>query len=139
MPAITAVENERRVLLFRREQLAEGVQMAHVAIRKGENSLLHHHTRTRDTFYVMSGELTVTLHVDDMVTTKPYHAVSSTPVRISHDESGRPIHRVTLVSGDVLVVEPGVVHCAANLRDNVCRFLCIEGVGEYDFIQEGLA
>jgi mannose-6-phosphate isomerase-like protein (cupin superfamily) len=137
MPQISAAENERSALHFHREQVAEGVLVAHVAIRKGENSLFHHHTRTRDTFYVMEGELTVTIRfVGDRV---PYHAIASTKPRMFVDEAGQPTHRVTLLSGEVLVVEPGVVHCASNLQDAVCRFLCIEGVGEYDFIQEGQA
>ena len=139
MATITPAENEKSVMLFRRERLADGVQVAHVAIRKGENSLFHHHTRTRDTFYVMSGRLTVTLRVRDNTTESAYRALCATSPHVTVDGSGRPIHRVTLVSGDVLVVEPGVVHCASNLHDDVCRFLCIEGVGEYDFVQEGHA
>lgn len=135
MPRITPEENERSVLHFRRERLHEGVQVAHVAVRRGENSLYHHHTRTRDTFYVMSGRLSVTLRIEGGGT--GYHLISKEPPRIEQDVAGRSIHRVTLVPGDVLVVEPGVVHCAANLHEDVCRFLCIEGVGEYDFIQEG--
>jgi hypothetical protein len=42
--------------------------------------------------------------------------------------------RFRLHPGDVLVIEPGVVHCAANLDDEPCSFLCIEGVGAYDFV-----
>jgi quercetin dioxygenase-like cupin family protein len=55
---------------------------------------------------------------------------------ISFGGAGQQTHRVQLTPGDVLVIEPGVVHCASNLHDTICRFLCIEGVGEYDFIQD---
>ena len=132
---ISPEENERQALSFRRERLAEGVQVAHVAVRQGENSLFHQHSRTRDTFYVMSGQLTVTVHVG--ATPRPYHVIASRQPLETRDGAGRPVHRVFLTAGDVLVVEPGVVHCAANLHEEVCRFLCIEGVGEYDFIQVG--
>jgi mannose-6-phosphate isomerase-like protein (cupin superfamily) len=132
---ISPEENERQALSFRRERLTEGVQVAHVAVRQGENSLSHHHSRTRDTFYVMSGQLTVTVHVGAVP--RPYHVIASRQPMETCDGAGRPVHRVFLGAGEVLVVEPSVVHCAANLHEEVCRFLCIEGVGEYDFIQEG--
>jgi mannose-6-phosphate isomerase-like protein (cupin superfamily) len=140
VPVITAAENESKLLGFRREQLADGIQVAHVAARSGENSLLHHHTRTRDTFYVLTGRLTVTLHLaEGDIPSDCYHVLSTTsPVLSSAAADGRHTHRVQLTAGEVLVIEPGVVHCASNLHDAVCRFLCIEGVGEYDFIQENL-
>lgn len=139
MPAITAAENEKNILGFRREQLADGVQVAHVAARRGESSLLHRHTRTRDTFYVLTGLLTITLHLPpDSISSDCYHSLSGVIPLITHGMAGQQTHRVQLAPGDVLVIEPGVVHCASNLHEPICRFLCIEGVGEYDFIQEDL-
>jgi mannose-6-phosphate isomerase-like protein (cupin superfamily) len=136
---ITPAENESKLLGFRREQLADGIQVAHVAARRGENSLLHHHTRTRDTFYVLSGQLTVTLHLPaDSIPSDCYHSLCRLKPLVAPDVAGQQTHRVQLTPGDVLVVEPGVVHCASNLHDAICRFLCIEGVGEYDFIQENV-
>jgi mannose-6-phosphate isomerase-like protein (cupin superfamily) len=137
---LTAAENERNILGFRREKLADGVQVAHVAARRGENSLLHYHSHTRDTFYVLSGKLTVTLHLaSDAIPSSCYNALCATKPSVSPGAAGRDIHRVQLSPGDVLVIEPRVVHCASNLQDEVCRFLCIEGVGDYDFIQQDLA
>jgi len=139
VPAITAAENERSLLGFRREQLADGIQVAHVTARRGENSLLHHHTRTRDTFYVLAGHLTVTLHLPaDSIPSHCYNSLCRVTPVISPGRAGQQTHRVQLAAGDVLVIEPGVVHCASNLHDAICRFLCIEGVGDYDFIQEDL-
>jgi quercetin dioxygenase-like cupin family protein len=139
MPVITAAENESKLLGFRREQLADGIQVAHVAARRGENSLLHHHTRTRDTFYVLTGQLTVSLHLTaGAIPSDCYHALCRVKPVISSSAAGFEIHRLQLAVGEVLVIEPGVVHCASNLHDTICRFLCIEGVGEYDFIQETL-
>ncbi len=136
MARISQAENERRVLGFRRDPLADGVQVARVSLRKGESSLFHHHTRTRDTFYVLRGELAVTLRVHEERSTRGYHLVSRCAEQWIENVAGRPAVRTFLGCGDVLVVEPGVVHCAANLRDAPCEFLCIEGVGEYDFIIE---
>ena len=140
MPTITAAENESKLLGFRREQLADGIQVAHVAARRGENSLLHRHTRTSDTFYVLTGQLTVTLYLEpESIPSDCYHVLSKARPVVSPGAAGsRQTHRVQLTAGDVLVIEPGVVHCASILHDAICRFLCIEGVGEYDFIQESL-
>jgi len=135
--AITAAENESSILHFHRDRLGDGVQVAHVAARRGENSLLHHHTRTRDTFYVVSGLLTVTLHLrPEDIPSRCYHAIVSSEPLVTTSDTGRRVHRIQLAPGEVLVIEPGVVHCAANLHDDVCRFLCIEGFGVYDFVQE---
>ena len=139
MSTTSAAENERNILQFRREQLADGVQVAHVAIRRGESSLVHHHTRTGDTFYVMTGQLMVTLYVAHDQPQMAYKAICSAAPRVTPGRAGQRIHYLQLSPGDVLIIEPGVVHCTANLHDAVCRFLCIEGIGEYDFIQEETA
>lgn len=143
MQTLTAAENERNILGFRREKLGDGVQVAHVAARRGESSLLHYHTHTRDTFYVLSGKLTVTLHLaSDDIPSNCYNALCRSKPIVSAGgtaAAARDVHRVQLLPGEVLVIEPRVVHCASNLQDEVCRFLCIEGVGDYDFIQQDLA
>jgi len=48
--------------------------------------------------------------------------------------SAEETHELRILPGEVLVLEPQVVHCASNLEDAPCRFLCIEGIGRYDFI-----
>jgi quercetin dioxygenase-like cupin family protein len=47
------------------------------------------------------------------------------------------VRRFVLDPGDVFVIQPGVVHCAMNLDPEPCHFLCIEGIGEYDFNEAG--
>lgn len=136
MERITPQKNEARVLSFSRERLAPGVMMASVSLRQGESSLFHHHSATKDTFYVLQGELTLMV--------RPLIGAGANPayhlIRKGRSEShpapgaGEGLVKVTLVPGDVLVVEPGVVHCAANLGENPCSFLCLEGVGHYDFV-----
>ena len=127
-------ENEASVLHFSREKLGDGVHLATIKVRKGENSLFHKHTVTRDTFYVVSGRLTVTLHLSSREHAGCYAWIGAVAREvITTAEHTR--HRVTLSPGAVLVVEPNVIHCAANLHDEPCHLLCLEGVGEYDFIE----
>src|SRR5882672_671238 len=99
MTVRSALENERSVLHFRREPLADGVQVAHVAVRRGENSLVYHHTWTRDTFYVMSGQLMVTLHVQHDQPQLAYKAICSSEPRIVPNVAGQRIHHLTLAPG----------------------------------------
>jgi mannose-6-phosphate isomerase-like protein (cupin superfamily) len=127
-------ENEARILAFRRENLFEGVQMARVALRKGESSTFHLHTKTRDVFFVMSGRLTITVRLGSSFSTNAYDALSSMVFEIHRASNGDFVHRLRVLPGEVVVVHPGTVHCAANVDDEPCHFLCIEGVGPYDFV-----
>jgi thiaminase len=125
---------ERSVLSFRREQVGEGVHLAHVALAKGQSSTLHQHTVTHDTFYVMSGVLTVTAYVDTSVDASYY---CSTRLKVPEVEvigDGREVHTVRLLPGEILNIAPGVLHCTSNLDDLPCQFLCIEGIGVYEFV-----
>jgi quercetin dioxygenase-like cupin family protein len=128
-----AAENERSVLHFHRETLDEGVHVAHVALRRGETSLFHHHTRTRDTFYVLGGRLAVFVRVPPGIDPAAcYRRLTATEPTLT--TSGA--HHAVVLPGEALVIEPGVLHATANLDDAICRFICIEGVGVYDFIEE---
>jgi quercetin dioxygenase-like cupin family protein len=127
--------NEASVLHFARERLTDGVHVANIALRRGENSLFHVHTITRDTFYVMSGRLTVHVRVAHDAPKLGYRGLLSTPPEVRESADGELTHRVVVLPGEVLVIEPGVVHCAMNLEDDACKFLCIEGVGAYDFVE----
>ncbi|HKO49648.1 MAG TPA: cupin domain-containing protein [Polyangiaceae bacterium] len=129
----TAVENEASIQSFRRERVAEGVQVAHVTLRRGETSLLHSHTNTRDTFYIAAGCLTLTLYEHAGTPTPSFQPISARPAEVREQRAGQVL-RFRLHPGDVFVIEPNVVHCAANLDDEACSFLCIEGIGTYDFV-----
>ena len=129
---------ERSVLAFQRDPVFAGVHVARIGLRQAENSTFHHHTTTRDTFFVMSGRLTIDIRVDDTGAPSAYKllCVSSVPEAVTAKRTG--LQRVILQPGDVCVIEPGVVHCAMNLDPEPCHFLCIEGIGEYDFKEVGL-
>jgi mannose-6-phosphate isomerase-like protein (cupin superfamily) len=125
------------VLAFQRDQLCEGVHLARIALRQAENSTFHTHTITRDTFFVMAGRLTIEIRVGTLDPSGHYHAVCAPRGDGSSVSIRGATHRVVLHPGDVCVVEPGVIHCAMNLDPEPCHFLCIEGVGEYDFNEVG--
>jgi mannose-6-phosphate isomerase-like protein (cupin superfamily) len=127
--------NEASVLHFARDRLSDGVHVANIALRRGENSLFHVHTKTRDTFYVMSGRLTVHVRVAQGADEVGYRGLLSTSPEVMKAPDGELTHRVAVLPGEVLVIDPGVVHCAMNLDDDACKFLCIEGVGSYDFVE----
>jgi|SRR5215471_2635590 len=127
-------DNEAKVLSFSRERLFEGVQMARVALRRGETSTRHLHTRTRDVFFVMSGRLTIKVHLPHAQIVQGYRALSTSAVEIQQAGDGGAIHRLLVGPGEVVVIDPGTVHSATNLDAEPCHFVCIEGVGEYDFV-----
>jgi quercetin dioxygenase-like cupin family protein len=129
-------KNEARVLHFRRDRAHDGVQVATVGLRRGESSLMHLHSSTRDTFYVMAGRLTVTVTVDRARGGPSYQTIGGA-IEVHGRTGGGEVHKVRLIPGDVLVIEPRVVHCAANLDEDPCHFLCVEGVGLYDFVEVG--
>jgi quercetin dioxygenase-like cupin family protein len=128
-------QNEARVLHFSRELVGDGVHVANVGLRRGENSMPHLHTTTRDTFFVMAGRLVVEVRVDGEAPSACYRGLFSTPPEIRPNRNHGAIHSISVRAGEVLIIEPGVVHCAMNLDDEPTRFLCIEGVGEYDFVE----
>jgi mannose-6-phosphate isomerase-like protein (cupin superfamily) len=130
---------EATVLAFRRELVFAGVHVARIGLRQAENSTFHSHRETRDTFYVMAGCLTIDVRVDSSPTPRPYHLlkVGSQSDSLDDFDPSAPKHRLVLHPGDLCVVEPGVVHCAMNLDLEPCHFLCIEGIGEYDFREVG--
>jgi quercetin dioxygenase-like cupin family protein len=131
---------EATVLAFQRERVFEGVHIAQVGLRTAENSTFHSHTVTRDTFFVMAGRLTIEIHLRTGDSSLQYHllkvgsADGSNDARMSERGS---VQRIVLSPGDVCVIEPGVVHFAMNLDPEPCHFLCIEGIGEYDFKEVG--
>jgi mannose-6-phosphate isomerase-like protein (cupin superfamily) len=127
-------ENEAKILGFNREKLFDGVHMARVALRRGESSTRHLHTRTRDVFFVMSGRLTIKVHVPLAQSVQGYRSLSALPPEVQQAGEGDVIHRLLVGPGEVVVIDPGTVHSATNLDAEPCHFLCIEGVGEYDFV-----
>lgn len=130
----TQADIEARVASFWRDEVAPGVQIAHITVREGQTSSLHRHTKTSDTFYVMEGELTVTVHVDVTNKTVHYRTLGARPPGVKTIAPQREVHEIRILPGEVLIVLPGVAHCTTNVGTGTCRFLCIEGIGPYDFV-----
>jgi quercetin dioxygenase-like cupin family protein len=76
----------------------------------GESIPWHHHTQVSDRYYCLEG--TVLL------------------------ETRAPTARRELHPGESASVTPPTAHHVSNPSGNPCRFLLIQGVGQYDFIKE---
>jgi quercetin dioxygenase-like cupin family protein len=76
----------------------------------GESIPWHHHTQVSDRYYCLDG--TVLL------------------------ETRAPAARRELNPGDSASVTPPTAHHVSNTSSYPCRFLLIQGVGQYDFIKE---
>ena len=126
---------EGGVLAFRRERIEEGVHLARIAIRPGETSTPHYHPATRDIFYVMSGVLTVAVEVNPDDALLPYGFLGAGPAEVARSASGKEVHRVRVLPGEILAVNSLAVHCTSNADETPCSFLCIEGIGDYKFVQ----
>jgi len=135
MARLAHEDNEAKILAFARQEMFEGVHLAKVSLRKGESSTFHSHTTTRDVFFVMSGRLTITIRIDSPHRINAYEAMSSMLFEIQRASNDEFIHRLRVFPGEVVVIHPGTVHCAANVDHEPCHFLCIEGVGPYDFVE----
>ena len=77
----------------------------------GEFIPWHRHTEMSDRFYGLEGTTVV--------------------------ETREPPARHQLHAGDTALVNAGTVHHVSNASDAVCRFLLVQGVGQYDFLKEG--
>ena len=126
---------EGGVLAFRRERIEEGIHLARIAIRPGETSTPHYHPSTQDIFYVMSGVLTVIVEVNPDDALPPYRSLCASLPEVVSAKDGKQIHRIRLQPGEILVVNPFAVHCTSNLGETPCSFVCIEGIGDYKFVQ----
>jgi len=99
----------------RRKLVMEGKDLfvKEFALGPGEVVPGHHHTRVSDVFYCIEGELMVELK----------NAVTG---------EAQPALRLKV--GDSARVDPGVAHQPTNAGQGLCRFLLVQGVGEYDFV-----
>ena len=73
----------------------------------------HHHTQISDVFYCVQGDLEIELK-------DAFSGESQPPIRLRVGDSAR--------------VDPGMAHQPTNVGAGVCRFLLIQGVGEYDYM-----
>ena len=99
----------------RRKLVMEGKDMfvKEFTLAPGEVVPWHHHTNVSDVFYCIEGDLRIDL-------TDAYAGDRREPIRLRVGESAR--------------VDPGTAHQPTNGGPGTCRFLLVQGVGEYDFV-----
>ena len=102
--------NEGSYTAKRRATIAEApnLRVRELALDGGECVPWHYHTRITDTFFCMSGPMVVTTRDPD--------------------------ERHVLQPGGTLAVGPGTPHRVSGLDDGPCRFMVVQGVGEYDYV-----
>jgi len=102
--------SEGRYSSERRETIAEAPNLRVRLLSLGEGQCVpwHYHNNITDTFFCMEGPMQVQ-------TRKP-------------DE----IH--VLAPGETFAVRPKIPHRVAGLEDRACKFMVVQGVGEYDFV-----
>lgn len=99
---------KRKVVMAGKDMFVKEFTLA-----EGERIPWHHHSQVSDVYYCIEGKLVVELR--DVVS-----GVVQEPIRLQAGQSGR--------------VDPGTAHQPRNGAGGLCRFLLIQGVGEYDFI-----
>ena len=85
-----------------------GFRIAEMQISPTQTIPWHYHTRSQDTFYVISGTLRIVMR--------------------------EPEEEVLLTMGQTHSVRPGRPHLVANAGDGSAVFLVLQGMGEHDFV-----
>ena len=87
---------------------APGLRVRELALSPGQCVPWHRHSRITDTFFCMEGPMVVA----------------------TRDPEARHV----LQPGGTLAVPPGTPHRVTGLDDGPCRFMVIQGVGQYDYV-----
>lgn len=85
------------------------VRVAEFTLRPSEGQPWHRHSEVTDHFYCLEGLIEIEV---------------------------RDAQRQILRPGEKFSVTPGSVHRARNAHDGNSRYLLIQGVGKYDFVQQ---
>ena len=98
-----------------RKLVMEGKDMfvKEYTLAPGEVVPWHHHSNISDLFYCLEGDLLIELK-------DAFSGKAQEPIRLRVGESAK--------------VDPGMAHQPTNAGAGVCRFVLIQGVGEYDFV-----
>ena len=85
------------------------VRVAEYVLQPGDGLSWHHHSEVTDCFYCLDGLISVELR--------------------------DPPQKTLLRPGEAGTVPPKAVHRAVNSADGVSRYLLVQGVGRYDFVE----
>jgi quercetin dioxygenase-like cupin family protein len=99
---------------MKREEIilqTNNVKVRIIELHTGESGPFHLHTKITDNMFGISGEIILSMK--------------------------NPPENIILKPGVHCRIEPGRVHCVTNnLKDETSKYLLIQGVGTYDFIEE---
>lgn len=93
--------------------LGSDVQVREFNLAADEEIPWHRHTQVFDVFYCLEGRL---------------------DIELADIASGERLQPLTLNAGESARVEAGTAHRPHNRGPGVCRFLLVQGVGQYDYI-----
>lgn len=85
-----------------------GLRVIVIALASGQDVPWHFHTNIADAFFCLEGPLLI--------------------------EYGSRGERVQLNSGDRFEIPPRIPHRTSTVDRAGCRFLIVQGIGEYDFV-----
>jgi len=89
-----------------------GFRISELRIGPTQEVPWHYHTDVRDTFYVLEGNICISMQ--------------------------RPNEEVLLTRSDVFQVQPARPHRVTNPGHEPAVFFVLQGVGEYDFVPLGV-
>ena len=81
-----------------------------LTVGPGQSVPWHHHSEVTDTFFCIKGPMQV--------------------------ETRSPDEARILAPGDITVIAPDQPHRVSGVDGNRCKFLIIQGVGDYDYVPE---
>ncbi len=107
--------SEVRAQLYQAKKISVIAKGADVLVREyvlgpGEFIPWHHHTQVADHYYGLEGVVLI--------------------------ETRAPAARRELSPGESAAVSPHTAHHVSNASGRPCRFLLIQGVGQYDFVKD---
>ena len=88
----------------------KGLRISILTVGPGQCVPWHHHSEVTDTLFCIEGPMQV--------------------------ETRAPDERRTLAPGDTTAVTPGQPHRVSGVDSGRCKFLIIQGVGNYDYIPD---
>jgi mannose-6-phosphate isomerase-like protein (cupin superfamily) len=86
----------------------EGFRINELTISPSQKVPWHYHTKTKDIFFVLEGEITIYLR--------------------------EPKEMKCLLPGEIFEVGPKRPHLVANSGTESATFLVLQGIGEYDYV-----
>ena len=87
---------------------AAGLRVRELTLTEGQSVPWHYHTNVTERFFCMNG-----------------------PMRV---QTRSPDGMHVLAPGETCTVEPGTPHRVSGVDDGACKFMSVQGVGEYDFV-----